>query len=131
MAYLLDTNVFIEAKNLYYGLDFCPAFWDWLTLNNVNLKVFSIEKVGDEIDEGRDELAQWANQRGSDFFSGHVFDFHEILTKHYNFVVYSYCLFFGESNRRYHDLFLKYNIGYYLSLLSPCIFTFETRGDIQ
>ena len=30
MAYLLDTNVFIQAKNLYYGFDFCPAFWDWL-----------------------------------------------------------------------------------------------------
>jgi len=30
MAYLLDANVFIAAKNLHYGLDFCPAFWDWL-----------------------------------------------------------------------------------------------------
>ena len=30
MAYLLDSNVFIQAKNLHYGLDFCPAFWDWL-----------------------------------------------------------------------------------------------------
>ena len=27
MAYLLDANVFIQAKNLHYGLDFCPAFW--------------------------------------------------------------------------------------------------------
>ena len=26
--YLLDANVFIEAKNRYYGFDFCPAFWD-------------------------------------------------------------------------------------------------------
>jgi len=25
MAYLLDANVFIAAKNLHYGLDFCPA----------------------------------------------------------------------------------------------------------
>lgn len=23
MAYLLDSNVFIQAKNLHYGLDFC------------------------------------------------------------------------------------------------------------
>jgi hypothetical protein len=30
MAYLLDANVFISAKNLHYGLNFCPAFWDWL-----------------------------------------------------------------------------------------------------
>jgi hypothetical protein len=26
MAYLLDSNVFIQAKNLHYGFDFCPAF---------------------------------------------------------------------------------------------------------
>ena len=25
--YLLDANVFIQAKNLHYGFDFCPAFW--------------------------------------------------------------------------------------------------------
>jgi len=30
MACLLDANVFMQAKNLHYGLDFCPAFWDWL-----------------------------------------------------------------------------------------------------
>jgi len=23
MAYLLDANVFIQAKNLHYGMDFC------------------------------------------------------------------------------------------------------------
>ena len=27
-AYLVDANVFIQAKNLHYGFDFCPAFWD-------------------------------------------------------------------------------------------------------
>jgi len=27
MSYLLDSDVFIQAKNLHYGLDFCPAFW--------------------------------------------------------------------------------------------------------
>ena len=30
MAYLLDANVFIQARKMHYGLDFCPAFWDWL-----------------------------------------------------------------------------------------------------
>lgn len=68
MAYLLDANVFIQAKNLHYGLDFCPAFWDWLVENNENQKVFSIEKVMDELESGNDELAKWADQRGQDFF---------------------------------------------------------------
>ncbi len=70
MAYLLDTNVFIEAKNRYYGFDFCPAFWNWLIAANIESKVFSIEKVGDEIKAGDDELATWAMERGSEFFLG-------------------------------------------------------------
>ncbi|MCX6354039.1 MAG: DUF4411 family protein [Candidatus Aureabacteria bacterium] len=68
MAYLLDANVFMQAKNLHYGLDFCPAFWDWLITNNSAQRVFSIEKVGDEIEAGADELANWAAQRGDGFF---------------------------------------------------------------
>ncbi|MBI4506214.1 MAG: DUF4411 family protein [Chloroflexi bacterium] len=68
MAYLLDANVFIQAKNLHYGLDFCPAFWDWLIASNRAQRVFSIEKVGDEINAGNDELAAWAAQRGPGFF---------------------------------------------------------------
>ena len=68
MAYLLDANVFIQAKNLHYGLDFCPAFWDWLIQNSTAGKVFSIEKVGDEIEAGDDELSEWASHRGPNFF---------------------------------------------------------------
>ncbi|MBI3650181.1 MAG: DUF4411 family protein [Acidobacteria bacterium] len=68
MAYLLDANVFIQAKNLYYGLDFCPAFWEWLIAGNAKQNVFSIEKVGDELIAGSDELANWAAQRGQGFF---------------------------------------------------------------
>ena len=68
MAYLLDANVFIQAKNLHYGLDFCPAFWDWLIVRNAEERVFSIEKVGDEIEAGGDELAAWAAARGEAFF---------------------------------------------------------------
>jgi hypothetical protein len=68
MAYLLDANVFIQAKNLHYGLDFCPAFWEWLIANNAAARVFSIEKVGDEIAAGGDDLSDWAANRGADFF---------------------------------------------------------------
>lgn len=68
MAYLLDANVFIEAKRRHYGMDFCPAFWDWLAEGNADGRVFSIEKVGDELAAGGDELAAWAQERGADFF---------------------------------------------------------------
>ena len=68
MSYLLDSDVFMQAKNLHYGLDFCPAFWDWLIASNTGGLVFSIEKVGDEIEAGADELADWAAARGDGFF---------------------------------------------------------------
>jgi len=68
MPYLLDANVFIQAKNLHYGLDFCPAFWDWLVTGNNAGNVFSIERVADELFAGADELADWATDKGSGFF---------------------------------------------------------------
>ena len=68
MAYLLDANVFIAAKNLHYGFDFCPAFWDWLVTENESGRVFSVEKVGDEVRAVGDELADWAAERGTAFF---------------------------------------------------------------
>lgn len=68
MSYLLDANVFMAAKNLHYGMDFCPAFWDWLLHKGTTGTVFSIDKVADEIEAGQDELAQWARDRGNILF---------------------------------------------------------------
>jgi len=68
MTYLLDANVFIQAKKLHYGFDFCPAFWEWLEARNADGTVFSIEKVGDELVAGNDDLSTWAKARGSGFF---------------------------------------------------------------
>lgn len=65
MTYLLDANVFIQAKNLHYGLDFCPAFWQWLVENNAAQRVFSIDKVADEIAAGSDELTDWMQRTGA------------------------------------------------------------------
>ena len=60
MAYLLDADVFIRAKNLHYGFDFCPAFWDWLVAEHRTGNVYSVEKVGDELQAVADELSAWA-----------------------------------------------------------------------
>lgn len=68
MTYLLDSNVFIQAKNLHYGFDFCPAFWDWIDLQNGGGVVFSVEKVGTELAAGGDVLAEWAATRGEALF---------------------------------------------------------------
>jgi len=63
VAYLLDSDVFIQAKNLHYGFDFCPAFWTWIDERHAAGAVFSIEKVGDELKAGADDLATWASGR--------------------------------------------------------------------
>ncbi len=68
MAYLIDTDILIAAKNLHYGMDFCPAFWDWLIQANVAGKLLSIEAVYDDLVAGEDDLAAWAKARGEDFF---------------------------------------------------------------
>lgn len=68
MTYLLDANVFIQAKNLHYGLDFCPAFWHWLVEKNTEGQVLSIDKVADEIAAGADELTDWMRQQSSSLF---------------------------------------------------------------
>lgn len=68
MAYLLDANIFIQAKRLHYGFDFCPAFWTWLEQGNAAGTVLSIEKVGAELEAGGDDLSTWATAKGSGFF---------------------------------------------------------------
>jgi hypothetical protein len=68
MAYLIDTDIFIAAKNLHYGMDFCPGFWDWLVEANRAGKLVSIEAVHDDLADGGDELAEWAKEREEGFF---------------------------------------------------------------
>ena len=68
MSYLLDANVFMSAKNLHYGLDFCPAFWEWLVHQGHTGAVFSIDKVADEIEAGQDELSAWAQEASHALF---------------------------------------------------------------
>ena len=68
MAYLIDSNVLIEAKNRHYGFDFCPAFWTWLVDGNRRGRVFSIERVKQELVKRDDDLANWALALGERFF---------------------------------------------------------------
>lgn len=63
MKYLLDSNVFIEAKNRYYGFDLCPGFWAWIDREHQAKNVFSVESVLDEVRAGSDELSEWVRSR--------------------------------------------------------------------
>lgn len=69
MKYLLDANIFITAKNLHYGFDFVPAFWDWLDRSHADGLVWSTTKVRQELLEGKDQLADWVHDRVSLFLA--------------------------------------------------------------
>lgn len=69
MKYLLDANIFITAKNLHYGFDFVPGFWDWLDQSHSHGFVWSTRKVREELLAGEDVLSEWAAQRDSLFLA--------------------------------------------------------------
>jgi len=68
MAHLIDANCFIQAKNSYYGFDFCPGYWQWIDDQNQLGVVFSLDKIADELTGMQDELSHWAKQKSSSFF---------------------------------------------------------------
>lgn len=67
--YLLDANIFITAKNLHYGFDFVPAFWEWIDQGHVAGILCSTDKVRQELAAGADELSVWAGKRSALFLS--------------------------------------------------------------
>jgi hypothetical protein len=73
-VYVLDANVFIEAKRRYYAFDIAPKFWDSLIQHADNGEIESIDKVKKELEKGKgkngeeDDLARWANSNFSHAF---------------------------------------------------------------
>ena len=60
-TYLVDSDVLITAKNLYYAFDLCPGFWKSLLHYHGEGRVFSVDRVRNELLVGRndEELFQW------------------------------------------------------------------------
>lgn len=68
MAYILDSDVFIQASNMHYHFAFCSAFWDWIDREHAIGKIFSIDRVLKEIGDGLfGELKPWVEARPSLF----------------------------------------------------------------
>jgi len=69
--YLLDSDVFIAAKNSYYAFAICPGFWNSLIHHYGAGNVRSIDRVRGELLAGRktEDLVQWVkNKVPSAFF---------------------------------------------------------------
>lgn len=58
--YVLDANVFIQAKRRFYPFNICPGYWDALCWYRAAGRVCSVDKVRDELERGGDALWDWA-----------------------------------------------------------------------
>ncbi|MCY4463353.1 MAG: DUF4411 family protein [Albidovulum sp.] len=70
-TYLVDSDILITAKNLYYAFDLCPGFWKSLLHYHGEGPVFSVDRVRNELLVGRsdEDLFQWVkNDVPEDFF---------------------------------------------------------------
>lgn len=68
VKYILDENIFIEAKRRYYAFNLCPGFWDSLLYHNSIGDLESIDRVGSSLSEG-DDLDAWKKQAAGLFAS--------------------------------------------------------------
>jgi len=74
--YLIDANVFIQAKNFHYRFEFCKVFWEWLLdAHNAGI-VFSIDKVRKELNQDKkdDSVRNWMDKLPDGFFIGDIAD---------------------------------------------------------
>jgi hypothetical protein len=83
----MDSNTHIQAKNLHYNMDFCPAFWDWLGKQYQVGQVMSIDNVYIELTDSSDELSDWAKDKKSHFISVSDNETQATFTKIANFVI--------------------------------------------
>ena len=66
--YLLDANPFVEAKNRYYGFDICPGFWTSIIELHEARRIFSIDRIQQELAEQDDELQKWTTDAPKTLF---------------------------------------------------------------
>jgi hypothetical protein len=68
VKYLLDANVFIQAKNQGFAFDVCPGFWRWVEIAAADRRVASVERVGLELRGRDDEVREWSEAQGEKLF---------------------------------------------------------------
>ncbi len=97
-AYLLDSDVFITAKNTYYAFDICPGFWESLLHHHANDTVFSIDRVRSELLAGRatEDLVQWVKRDVPASFFLSV-DYGDVPDR------YAEIMLWAQRHRRYYD----------------------------
>ena len=87
MNYLLDSNVFIQAKNGYYSFDIAPGFWRWLGILAEEQGVLTVKAVREEIIDGDDVLRDWMANLPRDYFAEPDIPVQENVRKIANFIL--------------------------------------------
>jgi hypothetical protein len=69
-TYLIDANVFVQAKNMFYRFGFCLSFWNWIEDSHTQGVVFSVKKVREEliVAKPEDEVRKWCENLPKGFF---------------------------------------------------------------
>lgn len=65
-TYVLDANVFIEAKRRYYAFAICPGFWNSILGHCETGDLHSIDYIKQELVRGKDDLAEWVTDKAPD-----------------------------------------------------------------
>ena len=69
MTYLIDSNCFIEAKNVSNPIDVAVSFWNKIKQLAIAGRIHSIDKVKSELTSVNDELSKWVKDNiPSSFF---------------------------------------------------------------
>lgn len=70
VPFVLDSDVFIAAKNAYYAFDICPGFWNGVLRAHQQGRVRSIDRIRNELLLGRKEedLVQWVREEVPESF---------------------------------------------------------------
>lgn len=67
--FLIDSNVFITAKNFQYSFRYCRMFWDYLLALHMKGIAYSVASVRRELLAQEDELSDWVkHETPSSFF---------------------------------------------------------------
>lgn len=72
-VYVLDSDVFIAAKNAYYAFDICPGFWKSIVRAHQHDRVRSIDRIKAELLAGqpKEDLVVWVKEEvPAGFFHG-------------------------------------------------------------
>jgi len=67
-TYLLDADVFIQAKRNHYRFAVCPGFGDFLLAQHQAGVIASIDRIKGEIEQGKDDLTAWVKRSASASF---------------------------------------------------------------